>query len=168
MLFTDRLTAINIEHKTGDCRRKLEQWRNDCHKQIDDLFEQKCKEINRRLTGKVKKQKEEIDQIQSTVTALIREEEVSRQDIDLLTSTIRDLDQEVNKIEHSSFNIEIQPVVIDDSFIHVEESNLNDFDLLKLSPAYNTITYKSTQVLFGIRKQWSIFINASSTRLVHD
>ena len=88
----DRLTAINIEHKTEDCRRKLEQWRNDCHKQIDDLFEQKCKEINRRLTRKVKKQKEEIDQIRSTVTALIREEEVSRQDIDSLTSTIRDLD----------------------------------------------------------------------------
>jgi hypothetical protein len=137
----DRLKSINGESKIGNCRQKLEEWRMDCHKKIDDFFEQKYQDINQRVSEKVEKQREEIDQIQSKIGVLLREEEVSRQDIDLLTWTIQKLDREVNKFEHTNFNIELQPVVIDDSLIDIEESNINGFDLSKMSPVCKTIAY---------------------------
>jgi hypothetical protein len=136
----DRLKSITIETKNSDCRQKLERWRMDCHKKIDDLFEQKCQEINTRLAEKMKKQKEEIDRIQSKIVSLIHEEEVSREDLDLLTSTIRDLDRELNKIQHTNFNIEIRPVVIDGCLTLIEESDINPLDISKLPPVYKTIS----------------------------
>ena len=45
----DQLKSIDIENKTHDCRKKLEQWRMDCHKKIDDFFEQKNQEINQQI-----------------------------------------------------------------------------------------------------------------------
>ncbi len=137
----DRLKAINIENKIGNFRQNLEQWRMDCHKKIDDFFEKKCQEISQRVSGKIQNQREEIDRIQSKIGALIREEEVSRQDIDLLTSTVRTIDQHVDNFEHINLSIKIQPLVIDDSLIDIEELNINRFDLAKMSPACKTINY---------------------------
>jgi hypothetical protein len=138
---SDRLKAINIRNKVDTCRQKLEQWRNDCHKKIDDFFEQQYQKINRLVTEKVEKQREEIDQIQSKIATLMREEEVSRQDIDLLISSIRKLNQQVNKFEYTHFNIEARPLMIDKSWIHFEESNINRLDLSKISPVCKTINY---------------------------
>lgn len=144
----DRLKAIDIGNKVDNCRQKLEQWRNDCHKKIDDFFEQKYQEINRRLTEKVEKQREEIDRIQSKIAASIREEEVSRQDIDLITSNIQKLDQELHKFEHIHFNIETRSLMIDDGWFHFEESNINRFDLSKISPVCKTINYNDKSNVF--------------------
>jgi hypothetical protein len=136
----DRLKSINGESKIGNCRQKLEEWRMDCHKKIDDFCEQKYQDINQRVSEKVEKQREEIDQIQSRIGVVLREEDVSRQDIDLFTSIIQKLDRELNKFEHTNFNIELRPIVIDDSLIDIEESSMNRFDLSKMSPVCKTIT----------------------------
>ena len=70
----DRLKAINIEDKISDCRQELEQWRKHCHKKIDDFFQQKYQDINQRITRKVEKQRQQIDEIQSKITTLIHDE----------------------------------------------------------------------------------------------
>ncbi len=137
----DRLKAIDIRNNVDNCRQKLEEWRNDCHKKIDDFFEQQYQKINLHVTEKVEKQRKEINQIQSKIAALMHEEEVSRQDIDLLTSSIRKLDQQVNKFEYTHFNIETRSLMIDESWFHFEESNINRFDLSKISPVCKTINY---------------------------
>ena len=93
-----------MKKKTDDYRQILEQWRNDCHKKIDNFIEQKYQDINQRVTEKVKKQREEIDQIQKKIATLIREEEVSRQDINTLTSSIQKLEQEIKRIERTHLN----------------------------------------------------------------
>jgi hypothetical protein len=137
---SNRLKSINIEKTVDDCRQKLEQWRVDCHKKIDDFFEQKYQEIYQPLTEKMEKRREEIDQIQSKVAALLHQEEVTRQDINLLTATIRNLDKEVSKIEHTAFNTTILPLVLD-NLVHIEEWNTSRFDLPKMLPVCKTINY---------------------------
>ena len=64
------------------------------------------------LLQKLDRQREEILHIQSKLTKLIREQEATRQDIDTLTSTIRQLEKEMNKIEETRIQINTHPLVI--------------------------------------------------------
>jgi len=93
---SDRFKILNTQNIFEKYREKLQQWRLDCYQKIDYLFEQKCQELDRRLTEKVQKQREEIDRILSKVTELIHEQEATQKDIDLLTETIHHL--QINQI----------------------------------------------------------------------
>ncbi|CAF3681156.1 unnamed protein product [Rotaria sp. Silwood1] len=135
----DRLKTLDIQEKTRECRQKLEQWRIDCHQQIDSFFEKKCQQLNQFVEEKVEKQREEITRIQSKLSELIREQEATRQDIDILTSTISQLQKEMSNIEQSSIHINIRPLVIDTNCIRINDTNYHGFDLSILSPVYKTI-----------------------------
>ncbi len=135
---SDRLQALNIQNLVGDCHQKLEEWRRDCHKKIDRIFEQKCQELDRLIDEKVKKEKEKIDQIRLKMTELIREEETTRQAIDSLTSTIHQLQRNINNIEQACFTISIRPLLIDDTFIVFKETP--ELDLSFLSPVIKTVS----------------------------
>jgi hypothetical protein len=133
----DRLKTLNIQKIVGSGREKLEQWRMDCHQKIDCFFEQKVKELDRLVDQKAKKQQEGIIRIKSKVAELIREQETTRQDIDSLTSNIRRLERNMDKIEYTCVQIIARPLVIDDSFIYVKD--INALDLSSLSSVCKTI-----------------------------
>ena len=133
----DRLKSLNIEQALVSCRRKLEQWRGDCHQKIERFFEQKNKELDRLIDEKIKKQQEAIREIQARIAEFIREEETTRQGIELLTSNIQQLTEEMNKIEHTYFDINTRSLVIDDSFVDIKE--LKKYDISILSPICRTI-----------------------------
>jgi hypothetical protein len=135
----DRLKVLNLENKMDDARQKLEQWRVECHKKIDHFFKEKCRELDRYVTKKVDTQREEISRIQSKAVELIREEHATRHDLYFLTSRIRVLERDMNKIEQTSFNIRSKFLEIDDSWITIEESSKHQFDLSNLPPIYKTI-----------------------------
>ncbi|CAF3561489.1 unnamed protein product [Rotaria sp. Silwood1] len=117
----NQLMTIDIKESIGECRKKLEEWRNKYYKTIDNLFEQKYKEIEQIVINKIDKQKDEINLTRRTLTKLIQEEEASQQDVDLLKTEIHQLNENLNKIEHISFQINIQPLVIDDHIIQIQE-----------------------------------------------
>jgi hypothetical protein len=135
----DRLQSLNIQNLVGDCHRKLEEWRRDCHKKIDHIFEQKCQEFDRLINEKIKKEKVKIDQIRLKMSEFIREQETTRQDIDSLTSTIRQLQRNMDNIEQTGLQIDIRPLLIGDGLIYITERNERMIDLLTLSPLYKTI-----------------------------
>jgi hypothetical protein len=137
----ERLKSINLENSIGDSHQRLEKWRDDCHKTIDYFFEQKCRELDRCISQKMEKQREEISRMRIKMSELIREQEATHKDIDSLTSTVRDLEREMSKIEQTSLQLEIKSLVIDDSLIQIEDSDVNRFDLSSLSPIYKTINY---------------------------
>jgi len=139
----ERLKALNIQDIYGDCRQKLEQWCQDCHKKIDHFFEQKCQELDRLVAEKLDKQQENINHIRSKVVELIREQEATRQDIDTLTSTIRHLEKEMNKIERAQFRVDTYPLLIDDTIVQFNKIYEHEFDLSTLSSVYRTIAYPS-------------------------
>ncbi|CAF3723194.1 unnamed protein product [Rotaria sordida] len=135
----DCLQALNIQKTIDNSREKLEEWRDDCYKKIDCLFEQKCRELDQVINEKVDQQREELNRIHLKITELIDAQETSRQDIDLLTSTIRQLEININNIEQICFTIVTSPLVIDDTFIFIKETTEHELDLSTLSPVYGTI-----------------------------
>jgi len=52
----DRFNSIK-DRITAGSRQKLEQWRDDCYKKIDNIFEQKCDELERLLKKSMSKTK---------------------------------------------------------------------------------------------------------------
>ncbi len=137
----ERLKSLKLENSNGDSHQKLEKWRDDCHKTIDYFFEQKCQELDRCIAKKMEKQREEISRMRIKMSELIQEQEATHRDIDSLTSTVRDLEREMSKIEQTSLQVEMKALVIDDSLIQIEDSDTNRFDLSSLSPIYKTINY---------------------------
>jgi hypothetical protein len=137
----DRLNRLNIQQTLGEGRKKLEQWCSDCHQKIDHYFRQKYQELEQLIGTKKEKQQEYILQIQLKVDKLIRDQEATRQDIDILTSTVRNLEKEINKIEQTCFSIDTRPLLIRDSIVQIKEICAHEFDPSTLSLVYKTIPY---------------------------
>ncbi len=137
----ERLQTMDVQKKVGYCRRKLEQWREDCHQKIDHLFEQKCRELDQLVAVKTNKQQEEINQVRAKLMKLTNHQEATLKDIDLLTSSIRYLEGEMNNIEQICFQITIQPLILDPRSITFKEKNEQDFDLSTRYPIYKKIQY---------------------------
>ncbi|CAF0915111.1 unnamed protein product [Rotaria sordida] len=106
----DRLKTLNIQKTIAGSRQKLEQWRKDCYKKIDKFFEQKCQELDELVNEKVGKQREELNRIHLKITELINAQETTRQDIDLLTSTIRQLKNNMKNIERACVMMNTRPL----------------------------------------------------------
>jgi hypothetical protein len=139
----DRLKSFNIHIATSDCGRKLEQWRKHCHEKIDTFFKQKQQQLNQLADEKIKKEEGEIDRIRLKVAKLIREQETTRRDIDSLTSTIRQLQTNMDNIEQTCLTISIRPLQIDDTIVVFKETS--GIDLSTLSPVCKTINrFKSS------------------------
>jgi hypothetical protein len=135
----DRLLTLNIQKVVCGYRQKLEEWRMDSHQKIDCLFEKKCQELNRLADTKVEKQQEEIVRIKSKIDEIIRQQETTRQDIDVLTSTIHHLKEQMDKIEQMCLTITTRPLLIDDTLICIKEKTEHEFDLSTLPPIYKNI-----------------------------
>jgi len=135
----DRLNSFNIHEAVINGRQKLEEWRKDCHEKVDHFFEKKRQKLDRLIAKKLDKQQEEILCIQSKVSKLVREQEAIRQDIDSLTSTIRHLKDEMNKIEEACIQVDTHPLMLYDSLVQVREINEDTLDLSTLSPVYRAL-----------------------------
>ncbi|CAF3903620.1 unnamed protein product [Rotaria sordida] len=134
-----RLKTLNIQKIIGNSHEKLEQWRQECYKKIDCIFEQKCQELHQLVNEKVDQQREELKRINLKITELINAQETTRQDIDLLISTIRQLKTNMNKIERTCFTIDTRPLLTDDMLVVINKPTEHELDLSTLSPAYTTI-----------------------------
>ncbi len=143
----DRINAATVDRMTAGSRQKLEQWRDECRKKIGDIFERKCDELQRLTSQKIDEQKEESIQIRSTLSRHIQDQDATRQTIDSMMSTVRNLEQEMDKIENLSFNIKIQPLVLDNSLIEIEELDKYPINISTLAPAFGKINHSEKSYL---------------------
>jgi hypothetical protein len=134
-----RIQTRDLPKTFGNCRQKLEQWRLESHKKIDQFFEQKCQELDHLISEKVNEQNEQMIQIQSRIDELIREQQVTRQDIYELTATVDHLETEINNMEDKFVEIHTHPLMLDNNFISIRGVNEEEYDLSMLSAAYKTI-----------------------------
>jgi hypothetical protein len=137
----NRLNQLHLHEATSDCREQLERWRQECHEKIDRFFKQKCQELDRLVAAKLDKQREEIVCIKTNLSKFIHEEEVTRQDIDTLTSAIRHLKKEVNNTEQTRFRIDTRSLVLNDTLIQFSQIFEHEFDPSVFSTIYKTIVY---------------------------
>ena len=124
----ERLKTLNIEDIVGNCRQKLEQWRDNSHKKIDRFYKQKSQEFDDLVTNKLDKPRKTITEIRSKVADLIRDQEATRKDINTLTSTINDVKDSMDKANRTCFEVEIHPLLINDSTVQFKEKCGQEFN----------------------------------------
>jgi len=128
----NRFTALNIERMKGDSHQKLQQWREECHKMIDQFFKQKCQELDQHVNKKVHRQQTEFERIQSKINELIIEETVTSEVIDSLTMS-------VDIIEQTSVQVDIRPLLLQDNFVYIGESKIDQFNSTIISSVHKKI-----------------------------
>lgn len=138
---SERLTSINLTKKVTSCRQQLEQWRLSHHQKIDQLFEEKSRELDELIAKKMTKQQEKITEVREKLTRLTAEQGITSQDINLLTSNIRYLEGTMHSIEKTSFHVTIQPLTIDNQLITFQEREEQQVDLSIGYPLQKTIPY---------------------------
>ncbi|CAF1392321.1 unnamed protein product [Rotaria sp. Silwood1] len=135
----EQLKSSNTDKLIGDCRQKLVQWRDNCCKMINQLYEQKIHELDQRCLQKLDEQRTQLNQIRSKMTELIRQQESNQGHIDSITVAIRHIQDEIKTIENTRLQLEIRPLTIDDSLIFIEEFEPNKCNLVNLTTPYRTI-----------------------------
>ena len=125
----DRLHTYFNHETIRDCRQKLEQWRKECHQNIDHFFKKKHQELDQLIAARVDKQQEKILHLRSVMSKFIQEQEATRYDIDSCAAVLGQLKKEMNKIEETCFRIDTQSLVINNSLVQIQETNIHDFDL---------------------------------------
>ncbi|CAF2455403.1 unnamed protein product [Rotaria sp. Silwood2] len=134
-----RLQILNIQKIIHNGRQKLEQWRQDCYKMINSLFEQKCQELDQIVNETVEEQREKLNQIQTKIIELINAQETTHEDVNSLKSNIHQLETTMNNIEQTCFTINTRPLLIDNKFVLIKKTTEHELDLSTLSPVYDTI-----------------------------
>ncbi|CAF0747947.1 unnamed protein product [Rotaria sordida] len=158
-ILENRVNTMEIENIIDIVRKRLEQWRIDCYKKIDKFIEEKCYQLTQYMNIKIDKQRENIDEIRSKLTKLIYKQEVTFQYIDSLKYKINALAKEINKIEQTSFDIQIQSFITNDNLIRIKESNPYQFDLSSLSPIIKTINCT--------KRNWAALATNEKFLLIH-
>src|SRR5947207_1161481 len=70
----DRLTTININKITNASHQKLNQWRIDSHKIIDQFYEEKCQELYQYVIGNIDKQRKSVVNLHFKMAELIEKQ----------------------------------------------------------------------------------------------
>ena len=137
----ERLKSIDLEQTRRESYQKLEQWKSECYLTIERFFEEKCRDLDRLLEKKIDQKQKDIERIRGKMTEFVREQEATHTEIDTLTSMVRDLEHEIHQIEQTSFQLNIQSLILDETLIHFEDQHRIQFDLSSLSSVYKSINY---------------------------
>lgn len=135
-----RLKGFQIQSMMDYARSKLEQWRQDCYKKIDEFFESKCQELLVCANEKINRQHGQLEDVRTQLSRLMSEEDVTKDDIEQLKEKVRQLQKSMDQMQHTMFKVDIQGYRINDDLIRIEEFNANEFDLNMLSSANKTIS----------------------------
>jgi len=137
--FDDRLDDLNNEELIENCYEILDKWRDDCYKTIGRLYDKKCQEIKRRFHENIDRQQEIINQIHLKIKQLLEEEDISQENVNLLKLDFENVQEEINQLEQTTFQIEVHPLTIDHNLIIIEQINKTHFNLKQISLPHKTI-----------------------------
>jgi len=158
----DRLATSNIENMMSESRQKLDEWRKDSYSLIDRFYEQKYREFDRHVAGIVDKQRKEINRIRSNIATLIHKQDILHKDIEYITTTARQLEQEIDETKDKYLQLNIHSIEINNNLIHIQEPN-DMFNPSIIPPPVKTIQYldDSSKILCTNERYLLIHQNSS-------
>ena len=118
--YNRRLDQLDLDGRTKAIHQQLQQWRQDAHQSVDEVYQRRVQEIDSYVQDK----KEKLDNVKSSlqlVQTRIDEQQVEL-DGDVLVAKLRlsAIERDVGDIEQMFVKIHIRPLNIDDQYIWVE------------------------------------------------
>lgn len=137
----------------------MEQWRKDAYTKIDQLYKQKCHELDNLFTNKLDEQKKNISEIRSKAADLIREQEVTKEDIASTKSMVHHIQNELNKVEQTTPRIYACSLTVDEKLVQLRELPEYQFNPTSLSTVFKSIKYLSDS--------WIVLAERDQSLLIH-
>lgn len=139
--FDRQLLAIDLKKYIQTTNDRLQQWRFDSYKIIDQYCEQKYREIEQHLMKIITLKRESIEQLRTNMLDLVQKRLITLELIDSLTSNLRTIEQDMHDIDQKHLSIHTSPLVIDRNLIQIEEISMEDFEVGSLATPVKTIEY---------------------------
>lgn len=128
-----RLQQFPIDEVLQPTRLQLDQWRDSALKSIERIYAEKSNEMNQSIQQKLAELRQRTVQTQQTIAELIRQQESTNDQIQILTSTIENIEKQTNDLERQPMPLNIRPFIADESYIQFgsdkEINNENEFKL---------------------------------------
>lgn len=147
--FDKQLLAVDIRKYIQTSNDRLQQWRIDCYKAIDQYCDQKYREIEQYLMKIINLKRESVEQLRRSMLDFVQKRQITLELIDSLTSNLHEMESDMNDIDQKHLIIHTTPLVLDKTLIHIEEISIEDFEVAALSAAVKSIDY-SRQGLYPI------------------
>ncbi|CAF1211098.1 unnamed protein product [Rotaria sordida] len=146
---------------------QLEKWRTDAHEKLDQLAEQKRREIQKKIAEyqiifieKTNEQKQKIDLLKKQLNNLSRQTYITNKEIKYLDDKINETKIFLNSIEKHSIKISTYAF-----FVNIR-TNFFDLQTSKIIQSPSSIITQSTQSTRNTRSELKEFVNnANKQRL---
>lgn len=135
----DQFTRKTKEKLIGNCLEKLNTWRNESYKLIDNLYEKKREELEKYYMENTEKQCKEINEIQLKLNKVIHQQDATEKDIEIFKSTIHNIKYQLKYVHQISYQINIRPLEFYENYISIEQIKSDEIDLTILLSPYKTI-----------------------------
>jgi len=167
---SDRLQQFDINFLFEPIRIQLDQWKQSAFQSIEHIYEQKSNQINQFINKQLKNLREQTEQTQKTIEKLVQQQDATHEQIDNLITKIQNIEKEINILENKSIEVDIHPLIIDDSYINfnIEQENDDDNNQLILTPIIQTIVSSSDNCNCVSSNDTYILLNRHSTLYLYD
>jgi len=130
-LYNSRLREFHLDEKISATREQLNQWRNECHKTVDEFYQRKLAELNNYIDEFRSQYEEKKAKIQTKIN--------DQQSID-------SIEQDLNDIEQTSLQIHLRSLIIDENYFSIEkEFQISNFKQ-DLSTSFLYLTESSSAI----------------------
>ena len=135
-----QIQSSNRMKLIGNCRIKLDQWRENAHQMIDRFYQDKCQELDQRSLDKLEEQRAQLNQIRAKVNEVLRQQqETNEEQSNAMPTTLQEIQQDLKAIEDTHFQVEIRPLTIEKNEILIEEIQPNECRLSDLRNPFRAI-----------------------------
>lgn len=128
-LYSKRLKEVNFNEKLTNFRAKLDQWQKESHRLIDEYYQRKLNEFQTNCNEQYSKIQTEILQLQD-----------EPENTDQRTARITSLDNQLNDLEQTSFEVHLRSLIIPENSITIQK----EFHLPQIPNNYSKIPYTAT------------------------
>ena len=139
--FDRELLSVDVKKYIQNSNDRLQQWRLDGYKNIDQYCEQKYREIEQYLLKIINHKRESIEHIRTNMLDIVKDRRMTLEVIDSLSLNLHAIVDTLTNIDQRHLSIQTTPLVVDRGCIQIDEISAEGFELGSITPVYGTIEY---------------------------
>jgi hypothetical protein len=139
--FDRQLLAVDLKKYIQHSNDRLQQWRFESYKAIDQYCDQKYREIEQYLMKIISLKRENIEQLRTNMLDLVQKRHMTLELIESLTTNLRAIESDMNDVDQKHLSIHSTPLILDKSLVTIEEISMENFEIATLTPPLKTIDY---------------------------
>lgn len=129
----EQLSRFDLDAVLMDASQSLDRWRFAAYEAIDQFYQRQCMKIHQQIAQLLSTKEQKAEDLREKVIKLVNIQRTTNADLKSLIENLDRLKQQINSIERMSMQINLRPLVMDDSWMTTKISVSLPADLSRLS-----------------------------------